>query len=328
MKIKFVFISLLFINFHLFSQKGSDKQKAYDFAMEAIKLIKNGDYDESIKLIEKSCKLDPDNFKHAFLKGNAYFLKKDYSKSVSCFEDVIRMKGVNVESFQLLGESYYEAGKPDSAIEIYKKGLIHFPTSGKLYLELGHLHYEDTAMALKYYKKGIEVEPRFSSNYFHVARIFFCNSTEKVWGMIYGEIFMNLEPYTIRTEIISEFLFETYQSQITFETPEKFNINFCKNPTKITTDSKLPFGTAYEECLTIALPKSKIDTITLKNLVKLRFAFLEIYYDKDMELYHKCLNPLIDRHKELIDSQHFESYTYWILKANIYSGVLRDLKIL
>ena len=79
---------------------------------------------------------------------------------------------------------------------------------------------------MTYFEKGIEVNPMFASNYFRAAKIY-CNSSEEVWGMIYGEIFINLERTNDRTFKISKLLFDTYKSEITF-TSETATLVFQK----------------------------------------------------------------------------------------------------
>lgn len=61
---------------------------------------------------------------------------------------------------------------------------------------------EKYAKAPPNYEKGIEVDPGFDSNYHQEARIYL-NSTEEVWRMIYGELFMYIDRNTARTAEIS-----------------------------------------------------------------------------------------------------------------------------
>ena len=46
--------------------------------------------------------------------------------------------------------------------------------------------------AIKMWEKGIEVAPSFSKNYFNASKYYYF-STDKVWSIIYGEIFLNME---------------------------------------------------------------------------------------------------------------------------------------
>ena len=187
-----ILFSLIIITVLTYSQTEEDKKKAYEFGMEAITLMDNGEIDESIKLLEKSCELDPENTDYPYEIGYAYYLKKDYTKSIEYYEKTIKMDNTTDQCYQMLGNIYDLDAQSDKAIETYKKGLEIFPNSGRLYLELGNMHYDNFDEAIIFYEKGIEVEPTYPSNYYWATKIF-CSSTEEIWGMFYGEMFMNIE---------------------------------------------------------------------------------------------------------------------------------------
>ena len=58
---------------------------------------------------------------------------------------------------------------------------------------------KEYSIALNYYEKGIEIDPKFPSNYYRAA-LLYDYSDHEIWGLIYGELFMDLEPNTKRTE--------------------------------------------------------------------------------------------------------------------------------
>ena len=303
-----ILLILISLSIVLYAQSDSDKQKAYDTAIKAIGLMDKGEIDKSIKLLEKSCKLDPTNIDYPYEIGYAYYLKENYSKSIEYFEKIIEMNGANDQSFQMLGNAYDTNGQPEKAIESYEKGLEKFPKSGRLYLELGNMHQGDWNVALEYYEKGIEVDPAFPSNYYWAAKIF-CNSTEEVWGMLYGEIFMNIERSSKRTEEISKLLFDTYLSEIQFVSDTIMTVSFCKNAV-IYSDKKfeMPFCMVYEPSLMVAVNENEI---TLSSLNRIRENFISFYFERKFNKSHP--NILFDWHKSLIDNGNFECYNYWLL---------------
>lgn len=299
---------ITFISFSSFSQSKEDKQKAYDNAVEAIKLMDNGEIDRSIQLLEESCKLAPEDINYPYEIGYAYYLKENYSKSAEYFEKVIGMKGANDQSYQMLGNAYDMAGLQSKAIETYNKGLKEFPKSGKLYLELGNMQRKDLTKALEFYEKGIEVDPTFSSNYYWASKIF-CNSTEELWGMLYGELFMNIERGSKRTEEISKLLFDTYFSEIQFPNDTMMTVSFCQTPViNANKKLKMPFGLVYEPSLMVAISEREI---TLSSLNRIRANFISFYYERNFNKSHP--NILFEWHKSLIDNGNFECYNYWIL---------------
>lgn len=294
-----------------FAQSQKDKEKAYNKAIEAIKLMDNGEYDKSIKLLEQSCKLDPEDINYPYEIGYAYLLKEDYPKSIEYFKKVVEMKGANDQSYQMLGNAYDISGQPEKAIETYNLGLEKFPNSGRLHLELGVMyHQNDWDKALEYHEKGIELSPTFPSNYYWASRIF-CNSTEEIWGVLYGEIFMNIERGSERTQEISQLLFDTYFSEIQFQTDTAFSVSFSKNNI-INIESKnpkLPYGVGvFEPALMFSCIGE--DTITIASLNRIRTKFISFYYDRKFNKEYP--NVLFDWHKSLIENGYFECYNYWL----------------
>lgn len=308
--IKSLLLSIILINGHsLHSQSDEDKQKAYDKGMEAIKLMDNGQIEKSIKLLEDASKLDPKNYLYPYEIGYAYYLQKNYSEAIKVFEKVIKMKNITAQCYQMLGNIYDYDGKRAKAIKIYNKGLEKFPNSGRLYLELGNVHQNAPEKALEYYEKGIELEPAYPSNYYWATKLF-CESSEKVWGMMYGEIFMNIERGTKRTEEISKLLFDTYLNEINFTSDSSMSVSFCQSNVMSISENKpkLPYCMVYETCLMVAIA---YDTITLESLNKIRKDFINIYYNRKFNEMHP--NPLFEWHQSLVEKEMFEYYNYWLL---------------
>ncbi|MFZ1799296.1 MAG: tetratricopeptide repeat protein, partial [Chitinophagaceae bacterium] len=189
----FALFTLLFIGQISYAQ--TNKEQAYAKAKEAIKLEdEEGKYDEAIQLLKEAEALDPENINYPYEIAYAYSGKKEYKKASDILEKLLDRKDVNGRIYQALGNAYDFQGKGDKAISTYEKGLKKFPNSGELYLESGNMDLvkKDYNKALNYYEKGIEMDPKFPSNYYWASKIY-CSSEDEVWGMIYGEIFMNLE---------------------------------------------------------------------------------------------------------------------------------------
>lgn len=67
---------LLFTAPAVYSQ--SNSEKAREMKNNAVKLMDEGQVDESIKILKEAQKLDPDNFNVMYETAFAYVLKKDY----------------------------------------------------------------------------------------------------------------------------------------------------------------------------------------------------------------------------------------------------------
>jgi hypothetical protein len=297
----------------------TNKELALGKRDKAIELMDNGSPDESIVLLEEAKKLDPKTYIYDYEIGYAYTIKKDYPMALEVYKKVIKYSDANDLCYQMLGNSYDYNNDPESALKTYDKGLKKFPNAGRLYLEKGNVYWNQKKYndALPQYEQGIKIDPAFPSNYYRAA-LLLCNSEEEVWGMIYGEIFLNLEPNTRRTEEISKLLFDTYKSQIKFISDTSITASFSKNATiNLTINDlkhfdkvKLPFGSLiYEPTLILSVIGEK--QIDLNSLDRIRTRFVANYYEKKHNI--KYPNVLFDFQRNLNGQGYFQSYNYWLL---------------
>ena len=308
---------LLFVTIGQIVYGQTNEEKAQEKCREAITLMDDGKVDESIKLLKEAQKLDPDRIDYSYELAYAYYLKEDYKGAIKILEKNIKHKDVNDRHYQLLGNSYDVLGKTKEAFEAYDSGLKKFPNSGVIYLEKGNVYWakKEYGKALPFYEKGIESDPQFPSNYYR-ATLLYCSSSEEVWGMIYGEIFMNLERNSKRTSEISKLLFDTYKREIKFTSDTSFSVSFSKNASinidEITdqTEMKLPFGIGvYEPTLMMSMINEK--SIDLNSLDKIRANFVDIYYKNEND--KKYPNILFDYQNKVKNAGHFEAYNHWLL---------------
>ena len=316
-KIKTIGLLLLITTGQILYGQTTNKEKALAKGKEAIQLMDNGKIDESIKLLQEAQKLDPDRIDYPYELALAHYLKEDYKNAIKILKKIIKHKDVNERTFQLLGNSHSMLGKSKKAFKIYDAGLKKFPKSGMMYLEKGNVHWgkQEYDKALAYYEKGIEIDPKFTSNYYR-ATIIYCNSTEEVWGMIYGEIFMNLERNSNRTAEISQLLYDTYKSEIKFIGGDTVSVSFSQNATvninnlSYPTKMILPFGVGvYEPTLLFSILSEK--TINLTTLNNIRSAFIDNYFNNGHDKIYP--NILFSYQKRVKEAGHIEAYNHWIL---------------
>jgi tetratricopeptide (TPR) repeat protein len=298
-----------------FSQ-ATKQEKAREKGLEAIKLMDNGEFEKSLKLLEEAKKLDPKNIDYPYEIAFAAYLQKDYPTAIKKASQLTKHQDANDRVYQILGNSYSLNNQREKAIETYEKGLAKFPKSGRLHLERGNmeLFVQEYEKALSYYEKGIAAEPEFPSNYYWTSKIY-CSSTEEVWGMIYGEIFMNMERNSKRTAEISRLLYDTYKNEIKFEGDSTGTVSFCQqmfvsiSPNQDPDNLKLPFCLVYEPMLMMSILFHT--TINLTTLNQIRSSFIEQYYSGNFHQTHP--NVLFDYQKKIKDLGHLEAYNHWIL---------------
>ncbi len=293
----------------------TDKETAKAKGAEAIELMDNDKLDESIALLKEAQKLDPENYVYRYETALAVYRKGDFKEAITLLTKLMDHKDVSRQLYQLLGNAYDLVGKDKKAFEIYDKGLERFPNAGELFLEKGNVYWskKEYEKALPFYEAGIQADPSYPSNYYRAALIF-CSSQNEAWGMIYGEIFMNLEPNSKRTAAMSKLLYDTYKSEIKFPTDTTITTSFGQ-PTLVISDVKdlenlkIPFLLTYETLMTMSLVG--IREININTLDDVRERFVQNYYQMGHD--KKYPNALFQYQDKILKAGHLEAYNHWIL---------------
>jgi tetratricopeptide (TPR) repeat protein len=311
--------SITGILFLLFTQRlyaqTANEEKAKELAKEAIELENHGGYDPAIKLLKEAHKLNPKNNDYPYELAYAYYEKKNYSKAVNYLESIAKDTGTYDLIFQLLGNCYDNLGKTEKALKAYDEGLKLFPKSGNLYLEKGNIYWikKDYNQALVFYEEGIEADPQFASNYYRAA-LLYCSSSEKLWGVLYAEMFMNLEFQNMeRNSDISQLLYKMYQSSIVVDSNISGRVAFGRSVPINPEISSIPFSRAYGSVMTLSLPLETMaaeKTLSLYAINKLRTTFIENWFSKEKEAAHS--NQLLNYNRLLLKAGLLEPYNYFI----------------
>lgn len=301
-----------------FAQEISDDDMGRKVS-HAVKLMDNGQYDESEAVLNAVLDAKPDYYGALYEMAYLHYMKGDYNAAVKQIQKAIQHPSVEDLAYQLLGNAYDYLGNLTKAIATYKEGLKKFPDAGCLYLEQGNMAFgnEEYLEALSYYEQGIAVEPSFLSNYRSAAIVLF-NSSEPIWAMLYGEIFMNLERNTARTRMMSGALYDAYRKAIVIGEEEQqrvVNYHFTQNNTAVFGDGVLTtsFPWMYTLMVESIFPK-EAGSVDVETLDTMRRAFIVSFFDKLAE--DNCehySNVLFDYQRQMAIEGHFEAYNYWLL---------------
>lgn len=300
-------LTILPISTVVLAQNNCEKaQKNFD---EAVKSIDAKQFVLAEQLLKEAITLCPsEDYKYSFELAWNYYLIKEYSQAIKCLTPYIERDSIPADFYQLLGNIYDESSDEGMAVISYNKGLVKYPNAGCLFLERGNIcnKNSDFRRALFYYEDGILKDPKYASNYFRAAKIFL-GSSEEVWGLMYGEIFMNLEKNSDRAKEMSKMLYDTYHSEITFNT-DGIVLSF-NDPTIIYSDSPEHPNLFPENFYNSMLKACKGERIiNISTLVDIRTRFIRNFYTQS----HSFKNLLFDYHKTLIDLGYFEAYNYWL----------------
>lgn len=277
----------------LFAQ---DAKQLHDNARE---FMHNGDYANAILILNRALGKQPGNIEIVKDLGLNYYYSKDYNKCIEVLKRLFDRKDVDDQIFQIAGDAYWALEDSKSAEETYRKGIKKLPGSGPLYNELGKVLWTKSDFsAIKEWEKGIENDPGFAGNYYNASKYYYF-TLDKVWSLLYGEIFINIDPKSVHTPEIKNILLEGYKKLFADANIEKTN------------KDKSPFTLAYLKIMNKQSPllTAGISTETL-SILRTRF-ILEWDADYATKLPYK----LFQIHKQYIQEGLFEAYNQWVFAS-------------
>lgn len=289
---------------------------ALEKAKLAMRYLDSNKYNQAAVLFEQAQKLDPKNYVYPYQKAYIHYRIGDYMGALSILKKLPAYKESEDRVYQLLGNSYDLTGNPAKAIESYKAGLQRFPSSGDLHAELGNMCRKENKNkeAIEWYEKGVQADPRCVTNYYRLAQLY-CNSVESMWGIIYGEIFINLERNTKRTAEISAILYASYRERIEMKGDSLLSVRFGKE--KITVqrkyfDTSLSINSISDVWDRLMLRAALEEKNTgLNSLCNIRTTFLRLYFQQGLQKNYP--NPLLEYQERLRNAGFMDAYNHWIL---------------
>jgi tetratricopeptide (TPR) repeat protein len=259
---------------------------------------RKGDFTNAILVLNQALQQNDDNLDLQKDLAFNYYLNRNLVKALEVAKPFQERKDADVQSFQILGMVYKGLEERKEAEKMYKAALKKFPNSGVLYNEYGEMMWskENFSESMKLWEKGIEVDPNYSGNYYNAAKYYYF-SQDKVWGLVYGEIFVNLESYSKRTPEIKNVLLEGYKKLFT-------DGNWTKGQ-----DTKSEFVKAFLEEMKTQAAFVAENGVTAETLSAVRTKFIIDWFQK----YHtKFPFRLYEYHQQLLKEGMFDAYNQWL----------------
>lgn len=261
--------------------------------------MRQGDYANAVLILNRATLLDPKNIEITKDLGLNYYFSKDYTKALDIYKPLLDREEADDQCFQIAGDIYLALDQPKECDKVYKKGLKKFPASGPLYNELGELMWSQKDFAaIKQWEKGIEMDPAFSKNYFNASRYYYFTK-DKVWSILYGEIFLNIEPNGTSSQEIKNILLESYKKLFLDADIEK---NYPEKNSFV-----LAFLHTMNKQSLVA--SAGIDA---ESLTMIRVRFILDWYN---EYGDKFPYRLFDQQRQLLQEGIFDAYDQWIFSA-------------
>jgi Tfp pilus assembly protein PilF len=257
---------------------------------------KQGDFPNALFVLNRALEMEPNNLSVNKDLALVYYQKSDYPAAQKVLNKLMERPDADAAVFQMAAMLFKSNGEVKEADKIYKKGLKLFPQSGALLNEYGELLWaQKDFTAIRQWEKGIEVDPNYSRNYYNAARYYYF-TVDKVWSLVYGEMFVNMESYTQRTAEIKGLLLESYKKLFTEADMQRGQ------------DGKNPFVQAFlgsnNKQSTVAM-----NGITPESLTMIRTRFVLDWFEKSGSRFPF---RLFEYQRQLLKEGVFDAYNQWL----------------
>jgi Tfp pilus assembly protein PilF len=260
--------------------------------------MRSGDFDNAVVVLTRALQKDNNNLELQKDLVMSYYLKRDYAKAKDGVEALIERDDADVITYQIAGNVYKALEEVKDCDKMYKKALKKFPRSGPLYSEYGELLWSSQNFsAIDQWEKGIQVDPAYSGNYYNAA-LFYFYTKDKVWSLIYGEIFVNMESLSQRGAAMKDLLLRAYKEKLFAEA------DLLKGEEK----NKSEFAKAFLQGISKqAALASK--GITAETLTMIRTRFILDWFQTSASRYPF---RLFEYQRQLLQEGMFEAYNQWL----------------
>jgi tetratricopeptide (TPR) repeat protein len=260
----------------------------------------DGDYPNAEMLLYNVYKSDTANM--AVIKDLAicYLFEKEYEKAIALISPLIKKDSADDQCYQILGNLYQAKKDYPSGLEILAKAIEKYPNNGAFYNQIGELlQIGNNAQCITYWEKGIEKDPSYPGNYFNACK-YLDATNSRAWAVVYGEIYVNLDPLNIRTSEIKEIILNDYILMLR-----------TLSSAVISRENNKLISKIYEQLFRQSdLIKKGITTASL-TMIRTRF-ILDWYYDKSETLPF----ALFDYHRKLLRNGMFDAYNQWLFGSS------------
>jgi tetratricopeptide (TPR) repeat protein len=278
---------------NLFSQTANELRET------ARSFLQQSDFSNAILVLNRALQMEPKNIDIIKDLSLAYYFQKDNARALEIIKPILDGEDADDQCYQIAGNIYKQLEQTKESEKLFRRGIKKFPASGAMYNELGEILWtQQDYSAIKQWEKGIQVDPGFSTNYFNASKFYYL-STDKVWSILYGEIFINIEPNSSKSAEIKGIVLEGYKKLF------------------VETDLSKPAEGAGEfekAFLQIMNKQSNIAAggINAESLTMIRTRFILDWYSLQKEA---MPFRLFEQQRQLLQEGMFDAYNQWIFGA-------------
>ena len=258
--------------------------------------MQQSDFANAVLVLNRAAQMEPNNLDVAKDLSLSYYMQRDNAKALEIIKPLLDREDADDQCYQIAGDIYKQLEQTKECEKLFRKGIKKFPGSGPMYNELGELLWaQKDYTAIKQWEKGIEVDPGFSKNYYNASKYYFF-TPDKIWSILYGEIFINIEPLSNRTPEIKSILLDSYKKLFA-----DAKLSVPDNEKNKFTDAFI--GTMNKQSLVAAAG------INTESLIMIRSRFILDWYN---EYADKFPFKLFELQRQLLQEGMFEAYNQWM----------------
>jgi tetratricopeptide (TPR) repeat protein len=265
--------------------------------------LRQGDASNAILVLSRAIQQEPRSMALLTDLTYAYYLQRDFARAIETMKPLLDRDDAEERTYQIAGNVYRSIQETSACDRMYRKAIKRFPQSGALHSEYGEVLMDQRRLtdAIEYWEKGIQADPGYQGNYYHAAR-YWLTGRDMLRGILYAEIYVNMDSYSARTPEIKALLLEGYK-------------NFFVETVEAGRQAAPRKRSAFEEAFRTTLAKqATLATLGLDvdRLVMIRTRFiLDWYAGEGRRFPHR----LLDQHRQLLQEGLFEAYNHWLFGA-------------
>lgn len=137
----------------------------------------------------------------------------------------------------------------------------------------------------------------------------FGNSTEKVWAVVYGEVYCNLATESETAESMGNLVFGWYDKSLS-KKPNGLSISLTENAQG--SIGQVPFESRFEQLFLMSSfgVGGDVTPLSIEKITAIRKNQLSLWNQQKMPM-----NELMKWQASIIAAGHFDAYNYWLFRA-------------
>lgn len=310
-----VFMVLLLFPAAVFSQSADAALEKYYSNTHNSKTVIKLQYLDSLQ------KIFPGDYRFTYEKSIALIQNEEYKEATHILDSLVA-SGVRSELVYCLWiNCYMNADNRAKAKEAADSAYAAFPNSARVLCEVGYVEKDrgNEYAAVLDWESGIHEDPHYSENYIPLIDYNY-SLNERIWSVIYGEIYLNISHIERNIERVSAKAFDAVFSSLAKPGDSIPMYRFCairkSYKPGVIDSAKYPFTFASQLEMIHSYTKlcagNKFDK-SLKSLVWL-FDIFDSAWQKSIYA-AKWKNPVWEYHAELKKSGLLEPYIYLMYRA-------------